>query len=282
MIEQAEANRVEDLVMSEEKYSIGYGDNITRRHMKRTAETRASFFIPHLRPGMRLLDCGCGPGSITVGLARIVAPGTVVGIDIEPKQIERARGRADAGTVSLHFQTGNIYDLPFPDASFDAAFAHNVLEHLSDPLKALKEMRRVLKPGGVIGVRDPYFGTAVIEPPLFKEKDALVLRVRELSGGSPYYARRQKQLFLDAGFVNIKAFAFVEYNEDDESTSDYAEAVAEVLNDPVTMTVAREEGLADERRLQEMIAEVLAWGRNPAAFRAVIDCAAVGWIKRDQ
>ena len=122
--------------------------------LRRTGEV-ASFLAPHLRAGMRLIDCGCGPGSITIDLARIVAPGEVVGIDRRQASLSDARTFArERGVANVAFEVANVYQLPFPDRSFDAAFACALLQHLAAPLAALKEMRRVLKPGGVIGIVD--------------------------------------------------------------------------------------------------------------------------------
>ena len=104
---------------------------------------------------MRLLDCGCGPSSITVDLAEAVAPGEAIGID--PREDALAHGRAlarERRIANVTFQAATVYQLPYPDGSFDAAFACAVLQHLAAPLAALKEMRRVLKPGGVIGIVD--------------------------------------------------------------------------------------------------------------------------------
>jgi ubiquinone/menaquinone biosynthesis C-methylase UbiE len=93
---------------------------------QRTAAQNADFFLPHLRPGMRLLDAGCGQGSITIGLADAVAPGEVVGLDRDPEQVERARAlAAERGVTNVRFEVGDAYALPFPDASFDAVFAHD-------------------------------------------------------------------------------------------------------------------------------------------------------------
>lgn len=122
---------------------------------KRSAEVEAAFVLRHLKPGLDILDCGCGPGTITIGLAQAVSPGRVTGLDMETAQIERARElAAKCSLTNIHFRVGNIYELPFPDASFDVVLANAVLEHLREPLQALAEIYRVLKMGGMIAVRD--------------------------------------------------------------------------------------------------------------------------------
>jgi ubiquinone/menaquinone biosynthesis C-methylase UbiE len=88
-------------------------------------------------------------------VAALVAPGEVVGVDREPGQVDLARRRAgERGLVNARFAAGSLYALPFPDAAFDAAYAHTVLQHVREPLRALREIRRVLKPGGLLGLRD--------------------------------------------------------------------------------------------------------------------------------
>ena len=124
-------------------------------HARRTAERNAAFLLPHLKPGMRLIDAGCGAGSITIGLAKAVAPGEAVGVDLSDVSIERARALADErGAGNCTFDIADASALPFEDATFDAAFAHAMLQHVEFPLDVLRELRRVLRPGGVIGVAD--------------------------------------------------------------------------------------------------------------------------------
>lgn len=127
---------------------------------------------------MVLLDCGCATGSITVGLAKVVAPGQVTGVDISEIEIERAQVRAaEAGLTNIRFVVGNIYQLDFPNNSFDAVFSHNVLEHVAEPGRALREMYRVLNPGGVVGIRDTDMGGALLAPPDKRtEQSAAILR----------------------------------------------------------------------------------------------------------
>ena len=197
-----------DKPASGEQYFAGYGEAAHRFMAWRGAE-QVAFLTKHLRPGMSLLDCGCGPGSITVALAEMLAPGEVVGIDVGAPQIERATALAkEKGVSNVRFQLGNVYELPFPDASFDAALANFVLQHVREPLRALKEMRRVLGPGGVVGVTDTDESTRLTAPstPLMDEMISLMLRVRgEI--GSPRYAFHLRQLLLEAGFARAEAYA---------------------------------------------------------------------------
>ena len=212
-------------------YSIGYGPCVHPWHSERTAASRAAFLLPHLQPGMSLLDCGCGPGTITLGLSEAIFPGYVVGIDLDRRQVERARALAgERGAANVHFELADVNKLPYADCSFDITFAHNLLEHLSDPLRALKEMRRVLKPGGLVGVRDPDLSTGFFVPssPLLEEATRLLLRIREYNGSSPYYARDQRRLLSEAGYARTEGFAFAECQGDADAVRAFADVLIEV------------------------------------------------------
>lgn len=134
-------------------YTHGHHEAVLRSHRWRTAENSADHLLPLLEPQFTLLDVGCGPGTITVDLAGRVAH--VVGVDASAAVLELAReAAAQAGVVNVAFQVADAYRLPFADDSFDVVHAHQVLQHLSDPVAALREMRRVARPGGYVAVRD--------------------------------------------------------------------------------------------------------------------------------
>jgi ubiquinone/menaquinone biosynthesis C-methylase UbiE len=142
-----------------DRYTHGHHDSVLRSHRWRTAENSAAHLLAHLRPGMRLLDVGCGPGTITLDLARRLAPGEVVGLDTAAEVVSEAAHAAEQeGTPNVSFVVGDVYALEHPDASFDVVHAHQVLQHLTDPVAALVEMHRVLRPGGLLAVRDSDYG----------------------------------------------------------------------------------------------------------------------------
>ena len=135
-------------------YTHGHADAVLQSHRWRTVENSAAHLAPHLRPGLDVLDVGCGPGTITVDLAARVAPGRVVGLDVSPAPLDEARALAAQAQVAVEFAVGDVYRLEAADASFDVVHAHQVLQHLTDPVAALREMARVCRPGGLVAVRD--------------------------------------------------------------------------------------------------------------------------------
>lgn len=149
-----------------ETYTHGHQEPVLRSHRWRTAANSAAYLTGRLKPGMDLLDVGCGPGTITVDLARIVSPGRVVGVDRDAGIVEEAaRAASRAGAAGhLEFRVGDVYHLDHPDRSFDLVHAHQVLQHLADPVAALREMRRVLRPGGLLAVRDSDYGGFLWNP----------------------------------------------------------------------------------------------------------------------
>jgi ubiquinone/menaquinone biosynthesis C-methylase UbiE len=136
-------------------YTHGHHDSVLRSHRSRTVENSAAYLVPYLEPGIRLLDVGCGPGTITADFGARIAPGEVVAIEREQAVIDEATSVAtEQGLTNVTVELGDVYDLAYDDDSFDVVHAHQVLQHLSDPVAALAEMRRVAKPDGVVAARD--------------------------------------------------------------------------------------------------------------------------------
>src|SRR5579875_3486177 len=131
-------------------YTHGHHESVLRSHQWRTAENSAAYLLPHLAPGTSVLDVGCGPGTITVDLARLVAPAPVVGLDRSAEALAAAASLDDHGVA---FVAGELTGLPFDDDTFDVVHAHQVLQHVEDPVAALAEMARVCRPDGLVAAR---------------------------------------------------------------------------------------------------------------------------------
>src|SRR5437762_7380150 len=139
-------------------YTHGHHESVLRSHRWRTAENSAAYLLPHLTPGMSLLDVGCGPGTITVDLATRVAPGRVTAVEISSEVLELARAEAGSrGQGNIDFGVADIHALDFADGTFDVVHAHQVLQHVGDPDRALRELRRVCRPGGIVAARDSVY-----------------------------------------------------------------------------------------------------------------------------
>jgi SAM-dependent methyltransferase len=136
-------------------YTHGHEDAVLRSHRWRTPENSAAYLLPHIRPGQHVLDIGCGPGTLTVGLARLVSPGEVVGIDIAESVVaEAAAHAAEARVTNVSFRVGDFREAGLDPASFDVVHAHQVLQHLRDPVHALAKMAELARPSGIVAARD--------------------------------------------------------------------------------------------------------------------------------
>ena len=141
---------------SKSVYTTNHAESVLSTHRWRNIANSAQFILPYLKPGMRVLDVGCGPGSLTVDIAKHIRPsGRVTGIENVSDPLDEARKLAEQEGVDVTFEVANAMHLPYQDDEFDLVFAHQVLQHVADPVKMLREMRRVTKTGsGVVACRE--------------------------------------------------------------------------------------------------------------------------------
>ena len=244
----------------------------------RDIEVEAGFILPHVESGMSLLDCGCGPGAITFGLAEAAAPGRVVGVDIEPAMVDQAtRLAAEIGIENVEFMVGDIYDLPFEDGEFDVVFSHSVTEHLSDPERALRELHRVVKPGGVAGVvkTDWTFPFIVPESEGFSRFFELFEGGFNRIGGSLNRGRYLGAYMRAAGFEVIKVQNQVS-NSFGDSTVPTAERFITWLNNIPLFRESVEMGITSEAELEDVRAGMREWAAHPDAYFSLPGVRAVG------
>ncbi len=191
-------------------YTHGHHESVLRSHTWRTAANSAAYLLGELKPHMRVLDIGCGPGTISADLAALVPRGGVTAVDHAPAIVEQARAlAAERGLTNMTFAVADVHALDFPDDTFCVVHAHQVLQHVGDPVRALREMRRVTKPGGVVAVRDSDYGafTWFPESPELAGWLELYHRVARANGGEPDAGRRLKSWALAAGYTDITASA---------------------------------------------------------------------------
>src|SRR5437016_9229366 len=143
------------MVTPRDTYTHGHQDAVLRSHRWRTADNSAAYLLPRLRAGDRILDVGCGPGTLTVDLARRVASGHVVGIDVAAAVVAEAAAHArSTGVANVSFVAGDFRDAGLEPGSFDVVHAHQVLQHLRDPVGAMTAMATLARPGGILAARD--------------------------------------------------------------------------------------------------------------------------------
>jgi len=254
-------------------YTHGHHRSVLASHARRTAANSAAYLLPRLMPGMDLLDVGCGPGTITVDLAELVAPGAVVGVDAAPAAVAEADAlRARRGLANVSFRVGDVYALSMDDGSFDVVHAHQVLQHLPNPVGALVEMRRVLRPGGILAVRDSDYGGFVWAPdtPELDAWNSLYHRITARNGAQANAGRYLLGWVRQAGFVDPVATSSTWTFADQDSRGWWGESWAERVEHSAFAEHALAYGLADRAELARIAAGWRRWATSPDGFFAAV------------
>lgn len=230
--------------MPSETYTNGYDDPVRAFMQRRRLSTHGRILEPLLRPGLQVLDLGCGPGNMTLEIAERVAPtGSVTGVDRNGGQFPPIQ--ASTQRLPVRFQEMDAYALAFPDDTFDGIFSHALLEHLARPLAVLTEARRVLKPGGFLAVRCPDWGGFVLHPSSEDLSAAFAARL-ELqtgNGGNVHAGRHLGDWLRQAGFTNVRLTASYEIYEENTVIVDHLAIQMEVAGQPQHAATWRTWGL---------------------------------------
>ena len=262
-----------------EQYTMGYGPAAVGLMATRSAQSHAGFFLSHLKTGMSVLDCGCGPGTVTLGFAELVAPGQVVGTDIEESQVALGGATALSRNLSnVRFEVANLYELPFADGSFDAVFMSAVLGNLQEPLRGLREAYRVLKPGGVIGVKEFDHGGDIVYPdePAMAKYDELYRRLRSEYGHDPEGGRKIGVRLFEVGFREIRMSASYESLSDPKTLRGAAQVFIGLLAEGWSEAF-QSRGWATTADIKAMSDAWLRFAESPGALFVSAWCEAIAF-----
>lgn len=256
-----------------ETYTHGHAASVLRSHASRTVANSAAYLIPWLRPGTQVLDVGCGPGTITVDMAARVAPGRVVGIEPTPGPLADAGAHAErVGANNVAFEVGDVYALDAPDDTFDVVHAHQVLQHLSDPVAALREMLRVCRPDGIVAARDADYAAMTWFPthPLLDRWLEVYRAVAHGNGAEPDAGRRMLAWANAAGAADVTATASVWCYATPSERAWWGGMWAERILTSAITRQAVEGGFADEAELRDISAAWREWAACDDGWFAIV------------
>ncbi|MEV4637421.1 methyltransferase domain-containing protein [Actinoplanes sp. NPDC049548] len=254
-------------------YTHGHHESVLRSHRWRTAENSAAYLLPHLTSGATVLDVGCGPGTITADLATRITPGRITALEHTEAALDLARAEvARRGLTTVDFVVGDVHALDFPDGSFDVVHAHQVLQHVGDPVRALREMRRVTRPGGLVAVRDSDYAAFTWYPrlPELDEWLALYEKVARGNGGEPDAGRRLLSWAHAAGFTDVTATSSTWCFADDEDRAWWGGLWADRILKSDMSRQALESGAATQEDLERISRGWRAWAADPDGWLSLL------------
>ncbi|KAI0552649.1 ubiE/COQ5 methyltransferase [Xylaria curta] len=252
-------------------YIHGHHASVVKSHARRTAQNSAAFLIPHIKPHYRILDVGCGPGSITVDFAQLVPQGSVIGIDASDDVLSQARELAHERGVegNLTFQRHDANELPFSDGEFDIVYCHQVLHHVRNPVAILKEMKRVTRKGGFVAAREVDYGALIWYPELpgiqkWEDVHMAIFKANEVQPKAGRYVRAWAK---EAGFLHEEiTFSWGLWNYQDDEAVVWATLWADRALKSSYASTSLEKGISTQEELNHISETWLKWGETKGAF----------------
>lgn len=258
----------------------GVTPGLSRDYSDRNVEQQAAFVLPYLKSGMSLLDLGCGPGTITIGLAQIVSPGFVTGIDHDQTNIEAAGElAAKQGITNINFRIGNTLSLSIEDNSFDSALENNLFVHLAEnAVHSAEEVYRVLKPGGFFAARDADADSVVWgnRPEQFNEFDKIFYKWQSGRGSDIRIGKKLPAILREAGFKNIIKSVSADTKGSPEAVNSHAEIMSSLLDGPLGNYIIKNK-LGDNSFIDNLKESIAKWGKHTDSFFANVHVEVIGW-----
>lgn len=251
-------------------FIVGDSEEYNRFVTRPRSREEIRYVTPYLKEGIRALDVGSGPGTLSALLAEAIAPGQLYGIDIDPSQVERATSYVrDRGITNATFRSADVFEIPFEDGFFDLVHCGDMLIYLTDTKAALGEIRRVLKPGGLLASRDVLLDSSFLHPDAGGYLKRALESYRDLveaDDGHPDLFRELPGILHEAGFGDVRLS-----NSSDIYRSDEGKALlyglgigwffTSLVQDPAQNYGAASDGLF------KRIAEYLdVWRNDPSSF----------------
>ena len=246
-------------------YTHGHHESVLRSHRWRTVANSAGYLVDHLTGSEHLLDVGSGPGTLTVDLARHVAAVTALETGAEELELSR-REAAEQAQDNVDFLVGDVTALTeIADDTFDVVHAHQVLQHLTDPVAALREMARVTRPGGLVAVRDVDYATFTWYPldPVLDRWLEVYHQLARSNGAEPDAGRRLLAWAHEAGLTDLTPTASSWCFATPEDRAWWGGMWADRVLQSRFADQAYAEGASTPEELEAISRAWLAWAEHP-------------------
>lgn len=254
-------------------YTHGHHSSVLRSHNNRTVENSAGYLLDALEPGYSLLDIGSGPGTITADFAARLLPGRVTAVENTASALDLTRAEVErCGLANVDCVIGDVHALSFPDNSFDIVHAHQVLQHISDPVQALREMKRVCKPEGIVAARDADYAGFVWYPglPELDEWLAWYQTAARANGGEPNAGRYLLSWAQQAGFDRITATSSTWCLSTPESRTWWGEMWADRILESQIASQLRDGSIATQADLERVSQAWQDWAAAGDGWMSIV------------